>query len=83
MNVSVGERWQRFIESAVAAGRYKSSSEVVREGLRLVEEREAKLQVLRQTLLQSIQAGGDNSDEEIEALIDAELASVATNRGAP
>ncbi len=46
MNVSIGDRWQAFVERVVQAGRYASASEVVREGLRLVEEREAKLNAL-------------------------------------
>ncbi len=54
MNVSIGERWEGFVESAVKSGRYSSASEVVREGLRLVEEREAKLTALRETLNASI-----------------------------
>jgi antitoxin ParD1/3/4 len=65
MNVSIGERWESFIEAAVKAGRYGSASEVVREGLRLVEEREAKLRALRATLDASIAAGGEISDEEL------------------
>jgi antitoxin ParD1/3/4 len=42
MNVSIGDRWEAFIDAAVKNGRYASASGVVREGLRLVEEREAK-----------------------------------------
>ena len=65
MNVSIGERWQAFVENAVKAGRYGSASEVVREGLRLVEEREAKLSALRETLDAAIAKGGSFSDEEV------------------
>jgi antitoxin ParD1/3/4 len=65
MNVSLGKRWERFVEQAVASGRYDSASELVREGLRLVEEREAKLVALRRTLKASISRGGDNSDADI------------------
>ena len=49
MNVSLGERWEVFVESVVKSGRYNSASEVVREGLRLVEEREARLRALCDT----------------------------------
>lgn len=40
MNVSLGSKWDRFVESMVEAGDYQTSSEVIREGLRLLEERE-------------------------------------------
>ena len=54
MNVSIGGRLEDFVETAVKSGRYASASEVVREGLRLVEEREAKLMALRGVLDASI-----------------------------
>jgi antitoxin ParD1/3/4 len=57
MNVSVGEHWEKFIERAVREGRYGSASEVVREGLRLVEEREAKLKALRDEINAAIESG--------------------------
>ena len=50
MNVSIGERWETFVDRIVREGRYGSASEVVREGLRLVEEREARLKALRTML---------------------------------
>ena len=75
MNVSIGERWEIFVESALKAGRYGSASEIVREGLRLVEEREAKLHALRETLDASIARGGAHSEaavgRHIEAALDA------------
>ena len=72
MNVSVGERWENFVSDIVKAGRYGSASEVVREGLRLVEEREAKLTALREMLNASIEAGGEVSEEELDAALDAQ-----------
>jgi antitoxin ParD1/3/4 len=69
MNVSIGERWENFVEEAVKAGRYGSASEVVREGLRLVEEREAKLKSLRATLDASIAAGEHVSDDQLDAAL--------------
>jgi antitoxin ParD1/3/4 len=65
MNVSLGERWEGFVAEIVGQGRYGSASEVVREGLRLVEEREAKLKALRETLNSAIAEGGSFSDEEV------------------
>jgi antitoxin ParD1/3/4 len=71
MNVSIGERWEGFVERIVKSGRYGSASEVVREGLRLVEEREAKLAALREKIGASIAAGGKVSDGELDAAIAA------------
>jgi antitoxin ParD1/3/4 len=72
MNVSIGDRWQEFVERAVQSGRYASASEVVREGLRLVEEREAKLKALTETLNASIAEGRGFTDAEVAAAIDAQ-----------
>lgn len=66
MNVSVGTRWEGFVDNVVKAGRYGSASEVVREGLRLVEEREAKLAALRETLNASIERGGAHTSEDVQ-----------------
>ena len=76
MNVSIGKRWEDFVEKVVEDGRYGSASEVVREGLRLVEEREAKLASLRQTLDASIAAGGDVSEDELGAALEARLVAL-------
>jgi antitoxin ParD1/3/4 len=73
MNVSVGERWERFVDGALKTGRYGSASEIVREGLRLVEEREAKLQALRDTLNASVARGGAHCDDAVGKQIDAAL----------
>lgn len=65
MNVSVGERWEAYIEALLKDGRYGSASEVVREGLRLVEEREQKLAALRETIEASIARGGSYTSDEV------------------
>jgi antitoxin ParD1/3/4 len=67
MNVSVGKHWEEFIEALVKQGRYASATEVMREGLRLVEEREAKLKALRETIEASLAEEGEMSDEEVAA----------------
>jgi len=67
MNVSVGERWEGFVDNIVKAGRYNSASEVVREGLRLVEEREEKLKWLRDKVNASVARGGAYTSDEVLA----------------
>ena len=71
MNVSIGERWEGFVAQIVGQGRYGSASEVVREGLRLVEEREAKLIALRTTLDASIAVQQDLCPIEVKAEVHA------------
>ena len=80
MNVSIGERWQGFVERVVSEGRYGSASEVVREGLRLVEEREAKLLALRAALDNSIARGGEVTDAELDAALGTRSAEL-TRKG--
>ena len=77
MNVSIGERWEGFVEGAVKSGRYASASKVVREGLRLVEEHKAKLLALRETLAASIAAGGHNTEDDLVRALDAKEAELA------
>jgi len=43
MNVSLTDKLEEFVNQLVEQGRYRSASEVVREGLRLLEIREAQL----------------------------------------
>ena len=80
MNVSLGQRWEDFVARAVEDGRYGSASEIVREGLRLVEEREAKLAALRQTLEAAIERGGSNTADEVRAAVRARLYASGSER---
>ncbi len=73
MNVSLGERWENFVAAAVEEGRYGSASEVVREGLRLVEEREAKLAALRETIDKAIARGGSHTADDVADAIKTRL----------
>ena len=56
-SVSLGEHFVEFISAAVNAGRYSSASDVVRAGLRLLEEQEAKLHALRQAIEEGEKSG--------------------------
>jgi antitoxin ParD1/3/4 len=56
-SVPVGGHFADFIERQVQAGRYESSSDVVRAGLRLLEEQELKIERLRDALIEGERSG--------------------------
>lgn len=59
-NVVITEHQQELIESLVETGRYQNASEVLREGLRLVEQREAIQAAKLKVLGDAVQAGWDD-----------------------
>lgn len=56
-SVSLGEYFTDFIDAQVRAGRYGTSSEVVRAGLRLLEEHDLKVKTLRGALAAGEESG--------------------------
>jgi antitoxin ParD1/3/4 len=56
-SISLGDHFVEFVSDQVSSGRYATTSDVVRSGLRLLEEREAKLTALRQALITGEQSG--------------------------
>ena len=66
-SVTLGEHFETFISQQIQGGRYASVSEAVREGLRLLEERETKLQALRQALKEGEESG--RADYSLESLV--------------
>ena len=67
MNVSLTPELEKFVKDKVATGRYTSSSEVVREALRVLEEREERLEELRREVQKGIDSldRGEGVDGEI------------------
>lgn len=57
-SITLGDHFEAFIRSQIDAGRYGNVSEVVRASLRLLEEHEQKVEVLRQALIVG-EASGD------------------------
>lgn len=56
-SVTLGKYFEDFIARQMETGRYASASEVVREGLRVLEEREIKLNALRRALQEGEESG--------------------------
>ena len=75
-NVVLTKHQEELIETLVGSGRYQNASEVLREGLRLVEQREAedaaKLAVLRKAVRSGFRALDRGEYKEFERMDDLE-----------
>ncbi len=56
-SISLGNYFENFVRSQVSVGRYKNVSEVVRAGLRLLEDEESKVVALRNAIQEGINSG--------------------------
>jgi len=56
-SVSLGDYFETFVDKRVTEGRYKNASEVIRAGLRLLEEEEGKILALRKAVKDGIGSG--------------------------
>ncbi len=64
-SISLGNYFDQFVSSQVAAGRYQNVSEVVRAGLRLLEDEESKIVALRAAIQKGLDSARvDNFDFE-------------------
>jgi antitoxin ParD1/3/4 len=67
-SIVIGDRLAAFVESQVAEGRYGSASDVIRAGLRLLEEQETRLAALRAALVEGEESGA-STPFDMEAFI--------------
>jgi antitoxin ParD1/3/4 len=73
-SVSLGEHFEQFIAAQLSRGRYGSATEVVRAGLRLLENEEQKLETLRQLIAEGRTSGtAEYSYEALMAELDNDL----------
>lgn len=56
-SISLGVHFEEFVNQKIGSGSYNSASEVIRAGLRLLEEREQKLEAIRKALIEGEESG--------------------------
>ncbi len=56
-SVSLGSYFETFVENRINEGRYKNASEVIRAGLRLLEEEENRIIALKGAIKEGIDSG--------------------------
>lgn len=69
-SISLDDHFATFLADQVAAGRYRSASEVIRAALRLLEEQELKLSALRAALVAG-EASGEAEPFDFDAFVDS------------
>ena len=56
-SISIGDYFDNFIKNRISEGRYKNASEVIRAGLRLLEEEENRIIALREAIHEGVESG--------------------------
>jgi antitoxin ParD1/3/4 len=70
-SISLGNYFDQFIQSRISEGRFKNVSEVIRAGLRLLEEEEGKVIALKMSIQEGIDSGiahGFDPKKHLESL---------------
>ena len=70
-SISLGNHFEDFVDDKVSTGRFKNASEVIRAGLRLLEEEESKIVALKNAIEVGFESGlakGFNAEKHLEKL---------------
>ena len=81
---TLGKHFEQFVQRQLAGGRYNNASEVLRDALRLMEDRERRLSALDSAIergVASVKAGRVQPAEEIFDRLEAKYARMAEERG--
>jgi antitoxin ParD1/3/4 len=78
-SVELGEEITVFVSSQVQSGRYGSASEVIRAGIRLLQDQETKMAALREALKEG-ESSGAAVPFDIDQFSKAQLFSLARNK---
>ncbi|BAK67881.1 conserved hypothetical protein [Sphingobium sp. SYK-6] len=85
-SVDLGKQLETFVARLVKTGRYNSRSEILREGVRLIHERETRLAALDASIARGLadaDAGRVLSLDDAAARLDARYADAGAVRDAP
>lgn len=84
LNVSLTPQLEELVKTKVSSGMYNSASELVREALRLLDERdqvrEMRLQALRKAVQEGIDSGPGIPAEEVFSRLRNKYASLAEDK---
>ncbi len=56
-SISLGDHFEEFVDSKVSSGRFSNASEVIRAGLRLLEEEETRVMSLKKAVSEGMDSG--------------------------
>lgn len=74
-SVALGNYFEEFVENRISEGRYKNASEVIRAGLRLLEDEENRVVALKKALTEGLESGIANDFDPKK-----HLAALKTNK---
>ena len=69
-SVTLGKHFEQIIEKSIQSGRYSSASEVIRAGLRMIDEREQKIELLREAIEAGERSGYVKDFDPIKHLVE-------------
>lgn len=79
-SVDLGRQLETFVSQLVKTGRYNSRSEILREGVRLIHERETRLAALDASIARGLadaEAGRVHERDAVASRLDAKYAAMA------
>ena len=84
ISADLGQPLEAFVSSLVATGRYNSKSEVLREGVRLIQEREARLAALDASIARGLadaEAGRTEPADKVFDRLEAKYRAMGAGKG--
>lgn len=75
-SIALGEYFENFVASSVRRGRFNNASEVIRAGLRLLEEHENNLIALRNAIEEGEKSGVDEDFDALKHLSELKMKQI-------